>query len=154
VFIILFYIMACQTGLIYLEPEERFTQLCQNVGLLCSALPMYIHNIIRPLLTYSTYFDRNSLKWYLIFNRHYWHGLKINCVVIFQASRSSFSLWISFNILSEIVGKSMGYQFIQPMVTCGFRIQLPHKHAFTDVISHLFTVLNGLCAIRWLCEIQ
>lgn len=65
-FVIIFYAMAYQTGLTaYMDPEQRFVQLSRNVHLLlCSAWPVYVHNMIRPVLAYSIYFSRRSLKRY------------------------------------------------------------------------------------------
>ncbi|XP_026681988.1 protein TRC8 homolog [Diaphorina citri] len=47
---ILFYILALQTGLTELEPEDRFVRLCRNFCLLFTALLHFIHNIVNPLL--------------------------------------------------------------------------------------------------------
>ncbi|KAL1449847.1 hypothetical protein WDU94_002319 [Cyamophila willieti] len=47
---ILFYILALQTGLTELEPDDRFVRLCRNFCLLFTALLHFIHNIVNPLL--------------------------------------------------------------------------------------------------------
>jgi len=56
---ILFVVLAFQTGLTVLEPEERFIQLCRNFCLTCDFLMFYIHSLVDSLLS-SLSLNRNT----------------------------------------------------------------------------------------------
>jgi len=48
---ILFFVLALQTGLTVLEPDERFIQLFINISITCDFLMFYIHgSMVDPLL--------------------------------------------------------------------------------------------------------
>ncbi|XP_058797801.1 protein TRC8 homolog [Phymastichus coffea] len=46
----LFYILALQTGLTTLDKEKRLLRLCRNLCLLFTAILLFVHNTVNPLL--------------------------------------------------------------------------------------------------------
>lgn len=67
---ILFFVLALQTGLTALEPNERFIQLCINISITCDFLMFYIHgSMINPLLSslsinHNKSINRYGVKYY------------------------------------------------------------------------------------------
>jgi len=61
---ILFFVLALQTGLTVLEPDERFIQLILNICLTCVFLMFYVHGLVEPFLCSLSVHRNNSINRY------------------------------------------------------------------------------------------
>lgn len=61
---LLFFLLALQSGLTSLEPEECFIQLCLNISLTCDFVLFYIYGLVEPLLSSLTVNRNRSINKY------------------------------------------------------------------------------------------
>lgn len=83
---IVFYILALQTGLTGLEPEERFIRLCRNFCLLFTAILHFVHNVVNPLLMSLSASHNPSVRRHL-------HALLVCLVLVLLPLLLMYYLW-------------------------------------------------------------
>ncbi|XP_060857979.1 protein TRC8 homolog isoform X1 [Metopolophium dirhodum] len=140
---ILFFVLALQTGLTALEPDERFVQLCINISITCDFLMFYIHgSMIDPLLS-SLSVNRNKS-----INRHL-RGLLVSGFLIMFSINVLRYLWY-YNFLNnwKLEISCINLQFIVRMlVTLGvyslYMIDGYHKTIWEKLDDYEFYIKSS-----------